>query len=136
MTFLRLNPNSLFHHYARAPMTNAPDTSTPWHPAVDIREEQDRYVVRTDVPGVDPKDITISAEHNVLTLKGMRADTAEDDRAVYTRRELPRGEFERSFRLPKNADAEHISARGKHGVLEIFIPKQEQTKARTIKVDG
>ncbi|MEK6749844.1 MAG: Hsp20/alpha crystallin family protein [Pseudomonadota bacterium] len=135
MTFLRMHPTRLFQYIPHQPAA-AQAADAAWHPAVDIREEQDRYVVHTDVPGVDPKDITISAEENVLTLKGLRTDTAADDRAVYTRRELPRGEFARSFRLPKNADGERISARGKNGVLEIIIPKLEQTKARTIKVDG
>ena len=136
MTFLRTYPGAVWRTFPFNTTRTSETTVPAWQPAVDIREEQDRYVVRADIPGVDPQEITLSTEEDVLTLKGRREDTAPQDRAVYSRQELPRGEFSRTFRLPNDADPAQISARGKNGVLEIFIPKTEQSKPRTIKVNG
>jgi len=106
-----------------------------WIPPVDVHEEQDRYVVAADLPGVDPKSVEITAERGSLVLKGERnvEKPAEGD---YSRRsERAHGQFYRRFSLPEAADVEHISAKGQNGVLEIVIPKAEQAKPRAIKVD-
>ena len=105
-----------------------------WAPAVDIKEEQDRFVLTADVPGVDPKDIEVSMENGVLTIKGERNWSDQQEREGYKRIERAYGQFYRRFSLPDTADAERISARGLNGVLEVVIPKQEKTKPRRIEV--
>ncbi len=105
-----------------------------WRPAVDIREEKDRYVILADIPGVDPKDIEITMEGGVLTIKGERASEKEETHEGYTRVERVRGTFYRRFSLPDSADAEHIEAKGKNGVLEITLPKLEKDQLRRIAV--
>lgn len=105
-----------------------------WRPAVDIREENDRYVIMADLPGVDPKDIEITMEQGVLTIKGERASDKEETHEGYKRVERVRGTFYRRFSLPDSADAEHIEAHGKNGVLEIVLPKLEKVQPRKISV--
>lgn len=124
----------------RAGLSAGEDTSTiatvDWIPAVDIKEEQDRFVLLADIPGVDPKDIDVSMENGVLTIKGERKFETEQEREGYKRIERVRGTFYRRFSLPDTADAEKISAKGKDGVLEIVIPKHERTKPRKIAVSS
>ena len=105
-----------------------------WVPLVDIREEQDRFVIEADVPGVDPKDIEVTMENGVLTIRGQRPEPAEGAR--YKRRERPFGTFYRRFMLPDTADAEAVSATGRHGVLQVVIPKRRQAQPRRITVEG
>ncbi len=105
-----------------------------WRPAVDIKEEDNRFVILADVPGVDPKDIEITMEQGVLTLKGERASDKEESHEAYTRVERVRGSFYRRFSLPDTADAERIEAKGKNGVLEIVLPKVEKVQPRKIAV--
>jgi HSP20 family protein len=107
-----------------------------WVPAVDIREEQDRYVIHADVPGVNPEDIELHMEDGVLSIKGDRQKESKDEREGYKRVERVRGSFYRRFSLPDTADAEAISARCKDGVLEIVIPKQAKVLPKRIKVQS
>jgi HSP20 family protein len=105
-----------------------------WRPAVDIMEEDKRFVILADVPGVDPKDIEITMEQGVLTLKGERVSDKEESKEGYTRVERVRGTFYRRFSLPDTADAERIEAKGKNGVLEIVLPKLAKKQPRKISV--
>ncbi|MDX1607377.1 MAG: Hsp20/alpha crystallin family protein [Candidatus Competibacterales bacterium] len=109
-----------------------------WTPAVDIQEESDRYVLVADIPGVDPKDIEVTMENNVLTIKGERKDERvvedSDKRPGYRRVERIQGSFYRRFSLPDGVDAENISAKGEHGVLTISLPKKDQVQPRRISV--
>ena len=106
-----------------------------WIPAVDIREDQDRYVLHADLPGIDPKDIEITMENGVLTIRGERAHEADANTNAYRRVERTTGRFFRRFTLPDSADAERITATGKHGVLEITIPKHARVQPRRIAVE-
>ncbi|HEX6928803.1 MAG TPA: Hsp20/alpha crystallin family protein [Gammaproteobacteria bacterium] len=108
--------------------------ATDWMPAVDVTEEENRYVLHADVPGVDPKDIEITLENGVLTLRGRRETTRNNGHQGYRRVERTVGSFFRRFTLPDTADAEKISAESKHGVLELVIPKQEKVQPRRISV--
>ena len=109
-------------------------TKAAWSPAVDIKEEEDAYVLSTDMPGVDPKDIEVNMENGILTIKGERSTEATQHRERYTRVERVGGNFYRRFSLPDTADAENISAKSSNGVLEVLIPKQEKVKPRRITV--
>ena len=107
-----------------------------WAPRVDIREETERFLIQADIPGVDPKDIEIHMENGVLTIRGERKHESSTDKAGYTRVERSHGVFYRRFALPDTADAQGITASGRHGVLEIAIPKRPEVKARRISVEG
>ena len=107
-----------------------------WVPAVDIKEEETRYVIHADVPGVEPADIDVSMEDGVLTIRGERAPNGEPRPEGYTRLERVRGRFLRRFSLPDSADAEAVSATSRHGVLEVVIPKQKRLQPRRIQVES
>jgi HSP20 family protein len=105
-----------------------------WVPRVDIREEAERFVILADLPGVDPKDIEINMDKGILSIRGERATErkAQDER--YSRIERAHGVFYRRFALPESADPEGVAASGRHGVLEITIPKRPETTPRRIQV--
>jgi HSP20 family protein len=105
-----------------------------WLPAVDIKEEAQRFLLYVDVPGVDPKDIEITMEKGVLTLKGERTAEKKEEGEHFTRQERAHGVFYRRFALPDTANPEGIEARGVNGVLEIVVPKREESQPRRIPV--
>jgi HSP20 family protein len=105
-----------------------------WVPAVDIKEETQQFVIEADIPGVEPKDIEISMENGVLTLKGDRQSITQNDSQNYKRVERTYGSFYRRFSLPDTADPEKVTASGKNGVLQITLPKRELAQPRKITV--
>jgi HSP20 family protein len=105
-------------------------------PAVDVREEKDRFVVQADLPGVAPTDIDVTAEKGVLTLRGERKQEKREEAAGYERIERVSGSFTRRFALPENAQADAIKARFTHGVLEVSIPKQPEVAAKRVVVEA
>lgn len=113
-----------------------PLAASDWTPAVDIREEEQRYVIHADVPGVKPGDIEVKMDDGVLSIKGKRQSESSEERAGYRRVERVRGSFSRRFSMPDTADADAISARSKDGVLEIVIPKQAKVLPKRIKVES
>lgn len=105
-----------------------------WAPRVDIKEEPNRFVIHADIPGVDAKEIEIHMDKGVLTIRGERKQENKEENAKFTRVERQHGIFYRRFALPDSADAEGITAAGKHGVLEIVIPKRPESTPRRIAV--
>lgn len=105
-----------------------------WAPRVDIKEEDRRFIIFADVPGVDPADIEVSMEKGILTIKGERTVENREQNGRFTRLERSHGVFHRRFALPDSADAEGVTASGRHGVLEISIPKRAETTPRRITI--
>ncbi len=103
-------------------------------PAVDIQEENDRFVVRADMPGVAAKDIEVSAEDGKLTIRGTRSTQEHVNGDGFEHVERVAGTFLRRFTLPESAHAEAIKARYTDGVLEIAIPKQPRVEPKRITV--
>lgn len=108
-----------------------------WVPALDVSERNDAYLVTIELPGVDPQNVDISFEQNVLSVSGAKAtalSTANDaDVRVYAN-ERASGTFERSIRLPEFVDGDNISAQSSNGLLEITIPKAQVAQPRKIEV--
>lgn len=146
MTLVAYEPWSLFNRLHRqldqalnktsdTPVASAPSVS--WIPRVDIYEEAERFVVLADVPGVEAKDIDITAENGVLTIRGeRRTDKKETDKNGYERVERTNGSFLRRFTLPESANTETITAKQTNGVLEVSIPKHPQVQPRRISVQA
>ena len=105
-----------------------------WTPSVDITENDRAFTLIADIPGVDPKDIDISMEKGVLSIKGERQSENIEEKENYRRVERQSGEFYRRFTLPDSADADKIEAKSEHGVLTVTIPKQEVAASRRIEV--
>jgi HSP20 family protein len=106
-----------------------------WAPAVDIFETGDRIVLRADLPGIEQSDIELRVDDNVLFLRGERRPTGDVKPENIHRAERPFGPFLRSFGLPGNVDQSGIRATQKNGVLEVTLPKQQESKAKSIRVE-
>ncbi|MDH4048020.1 MAG: Hsp20/alpha crystallin family protein [Gammaproteobacteria bacterium] len=105
-------------------------------PAVDVVEEDDRFVLRADLPGVDANDISISMEDGTLSLAGERHTEKTENADGLHRFERTSGKFFRRFSLPESADSENISAKTANGILEVSIPKKPQVQSRRITVQA
>lgn len=106
-----------------------------WLPPVDIKEENDRYVVKADIPGVEVKDIKTSIDQqNNLIIEGEKESEFKKEEKNYSYTERSKGSFYRKINLPLMVDAENITAKYKNGVLEIIIPKTKKSTAKQIDI--
>jgi HSP20 family protein len=126
--------NDEMNRYFSLTRAGAANQEQDWMPAVDIREEDNQYLLTADIPGVNRKDIEITLEEGVLTVKGERNTETDVSEPGYRRRERTHGTFMRQFTLPDTVNATGISASARDGVLEITIPKQDKPEARKISV--
>ena len=99
-----------------------------------VKEEDNAFVFLADIPGVDPRDIEVTADSGALTIRGERKTESGEERKEYKRVERSYGSFYRRFSLLDTADTEHVEAKSKNSVLEIRIPKTDKAKARKITV--
>jgi len=106
-----------------------------WAPPVDIYETEDAIVLKAELPGVDPKDVEVRVEDNTLYLKGERQFEKEVKEQNYHRVERSYGSFARSFSLPNSISADKVKAEYKDGLLTLTMPKREEAKPKTIKID-
>ena len=137
MAITRYEPWGLLSQLQRELERSAAEGSTAtaeWAPAVDIKEEADKFVIHADIPGVKPEEIDISMEDGVLTIKGEKKSESKTEKEGYKRVERTYGSFYRRFSLPDTANAAAISASSKHGVLEVVIPKREAVQPKKISV--
>jgi HSP20 family protein len=146
MSYFYRNPWNLFEQLqqelsrgnslpAKAEDDNGNVVTSDWSPAVDIKEEANRYVIAVDVPGVDPDKIEVHMENGMLTIKGERESEKKTEREGYKRIEREHGVFYRRFTMPDGVNANAIDASSKHGVLTIAIPKAEAAQPRRITVN-
>jgi HSP20 family protein len=105
-----------------------------WAPAVDIFEHEGNLVLKAELPGIDPKDVEVHVENNVLTLRGERKFESEVKREQYHRVERAYGTFSRSFTLPNVVDTEKIKAEFKDGLLRVTLPQREEAKPKQISI--
>ncbi|MFC1499606.1 Hsp20/alpha crystallin family protein [Candidatus Zixiibacteriota bacterium] len=145
MTLVRWQPRQQMHwnlqremdrrmHYAlQHRWANSEDRD--WMPAVDVEERENEYAVSVDIPGVDKKDVKVSVEGNVLTIKGERKyERTEDEDGTCYCSERRFGTFSRSFSLSKKIDTGKITAKHKDGVLTVTLLKAEEAKEREIEI--
>lgn len=104
-------------------------------PALDISETDEEVVVRAELPGVDPKDVDINLTGSLLTIKGEKKDEKEEKGRSFHRIERSYGSFTRSFQLPCEVEEEKAKAMYKNGVLDLRLPKTEQAKKKSVKIE-
>jgi HSP20 family protein len=110
-------------------------TST-WFAPTDVSEDENSLRITMELPGVDPSDVRLSLENNVLTIRGEKKQQVDDNNERVHRFERTYGMFERTFVLPNTVDSERIDARYENGVLHVTIPKAERAKPREIRVNS
>lgn len=106
------------------------------YPALNVYDDGESFIVRAEVPGIDPKSLDIEVAGETLTVKGERALPVLPEGASYHRREREAGQFCRSLRLPDRVAADKVVASCKEGILELRLPHAEEAKARRISVKG
>src|SRR3984893_11739645 len=107
---------------------------TPWAPVVDIYETENELVVKADLPDVNPQNLDIRAENNILTIRGERKFESKVNEDNYLRIERAYGSFSRSFSLANSVKTDAIKADYQNGVLTLSLPKREEAKPKQIKV--
>ncbi len=106
-----------------------------WAPRVDIIEKPDHWLFKAELPEIQPDDVQVTVEEGVLAIKGERKFEEEVKEGNFTRFERQYGSFERRFSLPSGIDESAIKADYKNGVLTLNVPKKEEAKPKSIKVD-
>lgn len=105
-----------------------------WRPTIDIKEEKKQYIVCADLPGVASKNIQVSIENGLLTIRGHRESETKEEKNHYVHVERSAGSFFRTIALPHMNEKAKIIAKAKNGVLEIKIPKLKTTAATTKRI--
>lgn len=111
-----------------------PSTAGAWSPALDVEEDAQRFVLHIELPGVDPDDVEVNLQENVLTVSGERNFYEERDADLFRRVERRFGRFHRAVRLPDRVDPDKVDARYENGLLTIAVPKAEEARQRRIEV--
>ena len=126
--------NRLFEDALGRPVEDADFFAGAWTPAVDILENTNDIVLRAELPGMKPEEVDILIENNTLTLRGERKFEVNDDKTNYHRRERTYGAFSRSFTLPSIVQQDKVTAEFKDGILQVSLPKKEETKPKQIAI--
>ena len=111
------------------------DPSGAWRPPVDAWEDGDKFVVRADLPGVAPGDVTVEVEGGVVHVRGDRLSEPPIPRDALLRAERPHGRFALALTVPQSVDPHGIEARQKDGVLEIVFRKRRSGYAGRVRVE-
>ncbi|MFH1891376.1 MAG: Hsp20/alpha crystallin family protein [Candidatus Zixiibacteriota bacterium] len=108
-----------------------------WIPPVDIIESKESIIVKAEAPGLEKDSFKVLVEDGVLTVSGeKKVEVDENDKSRnFHRSERIYGSFSRSFTLPNNVDQKNVSAKYRHGVLEVTLPKSEEAKAKEIEIE-
>ena len=110
-------------------------SSTDWIPNVDFAEKPEAYVVKAEIPGIDPKDIEVVYENGLLTIRGQKVKSETEEKgARFYRSERSYGAFARNLRIPTAVDDKLITATFKHGLLTIVLPKTAETRGQAIPI--
>jgi len=104
-------------------------------PAVESCADEGRFVVRADLPGIDPKDVEITATGDQLTIRGRRTRNEEEKGRNFTHREVSYGSFERTLKLPEGVKPEELKASYRNGVLELTAPISGDSKTRKVPIE-
>ncbi len=133
-TGLKQEMDRLFDRFFEPQWGEFPAALGEWVPSLDLSETKDAFVVKVEVPGMDPKDIHVSLQENFLTIKGEKKQEKEEKDERYHRVERSYGAFTRSVRLPVAVDGSKVDAAFKNGLLTVTLPKTPGAKGTTIPV--
>ena len=132
---LQQEMNRLFGSVLDSPAGGNGSIARRWIPAMDLVEDDGRYVLRADLPGLAEQDVSVELEDNVLTISGERKREHEDRKDGYYRIERASGSFSRSLTLPDGVDPESIQAQFDNGVLEGTIPNPQERTPRRVAIN-
>ena len=113
-----------------------PEGQNDWSPSLDVVEEKNQYLVKLELPGLKSEDVKITFEDGVLTISGERKEEKSTNENKVHLSERYYGKFERGVRFPSPVEADHIAAKFADGVLEVALPKTEETKPKQIQINA
>jgi HSP20 family protein len=131
-TGLRREMDRLFDRFFE-PWEDVPPV-TEWAPRLDLTETKDALVAKLEVPGMEPGDIEVALQENLLTIKGEKKQETENRDERYHRMERAYGAFTRVVRLPVGVDGSRVTAAFKNGLLTVTLPKTPAAKGAVIPV--
>jgi HSP20 family protein len=138
LSSLQAEMNRLFHTFFDTPTSGTGTGGNAglrrWHPAMDLVETDEHFVLRADLPGVDENDVKVELEDSVLSISGERRHEQEVKKGGYYRIERATGSFARTLTLPDGIDADAVQASFDKGVLEVRIPKPAERKPRRVAI--
>ena len=134
MMAIRHTMDRMFDSALAAPASNWQPMS--WDLALDVSENQDEFIVKASLPGINPEDLEITFTNNTLTIKGETQEEKNEEGARFHLRERRIGTFSRSITLPAGIEADKIDARYEGGVLRLSLPKGEGVKPKKIAVQS
>lgn len=105
-----------------------------WSPKLDVAETKDSVIVKAEVPGIEQKEIGVSLQGDLLTIKGEKTQEKEEKDATYYRVERAYGSFMRAVRMPAPVEASKVTATFKNGLLTVTLPKATEAKGTTIPI--
>lgn len=105
-----------------------------WTPAIDVLETKDELVLKVEVPGIEPKEISVTLAEQVLTIAGEKKFEKEEKDEKFFRMERSMGAFSRSVRLPVPVDSTKVTAAFKNGLLTVTLPKTKEVKGTSIPI--
>jgi HSP20 family protein len=130
---LQTDMNRLFDRFFGVPAGNG-TAARRWIPAMDLTETDDSLLLRADLPGVSEDDVEIEVKDGVLTISGERKNEHEEKGEGFHRVERSFGRFSRALNLPDGIDAEQVEAKFDNGVLEVRVPKPEETQPTRVQI--
>ena len=104
-------------------------------PSIDLKEAENEFIVTAEVPGMDAKDLQISLENDILTIKGEKKAEKEEKGEKFLHVERSYGSFQRAISIPSKVTEDKISADYKGGILRVTLPKSPETKKKSIKIN-
>ncbi len=145
MTLVNWSPlrelDDIFERYNRLHRLSLPAASgetadvVQWRPVANISETDKEYLIKAELPEVEKKDVQVTVQEGVITIRGERRFERTDDSEKQHRVESFYGSFARSFTLPADADEKRIYADSKDGVLRVHIPKAEAVRPRQVEIE-
>ena len=131
---IRTEIDKIFENlYSRNLLTDSTNRGD-WVPTIDVLDTGQEIVVHAELPGIDPKNIELSLNGRILTIKGEKKDKHKEKDKIYHRIECSYGSFSRSFELPVGIDVKGVVAIYKNGILTLNMPKSKKSTAKKIEV--
>jgi len=131
---LKQEMDRLFNRFIEPEWGEFPAALGEWVPSLDLSETKDAFVVKVEVPGMDSRDIQVSLQENLLTIKGEKKQEKEEKDERHHRVERSYGAFTRTVRLPVAVDGSKVDAKFKNGLLTVTLPKTPGAKGTTVPI--
>jgi len=131
---LKREVDRLFERFLEPDWSGFPAATGEWVPSLDLSETKEALTVKVEIPGMDSKDVQVTLQENVLTVKGEKREEKESKDERYHRVERTYGAFARSVRLPVAVDGSKVEAKFKNGVLTVMLPKTPGARGTTVPV--